>query len=454
MTIPVEGLAASPLPASWSDPARAAAAPGPLERLFLHIGLIILQGAFLTMPRLIQSGGQLDETAGSDPVNQLCYGLLLLGILVLMARHLRLTGQALRSNAIFFLLPALVLCSTVWSIDPALTFKRSVWMAGTCAFDLYLVMRLSLDEIMAAISRTIILTLLASVVAAIALPGIGTELGRGLNGEWRGVFAQKNQLGHVMATGAVVQLLVMLRAGRIKLGALALFAACAALIKLSGSVTSLFALCPAVALAGAYVCLRRGAPAVLITGLAASGGVCLLLGLIVWGGNGLAFLDRDGSFSGRTDLWPPVIEMIRLRPWLGWGFEAFWTPDNPYFDYVRQAAGWPAPNAHDGLLEVALDLGLTGVAALLAVLGWAAARAVRLLHRGEWLGIALLLVLVELVVANVTESFVLEATIFGWNFLVMLIFASGFALRRAAEAPSAPVAPILDRAKPCLAVID
>jgi len=91
---------------------------------------------------------------------------------------------------------------------------------------------------------------------------------------------------------------------------------------------------------------------------------------------------------------------------------------------------------------------------LLAVLGWAGARAVRLLRRGEWLGIALLLVLVELIVANVTESFVLEATIFGWNFLVMLIFASGFALSRPAEEAPGPTASILDRAKPRLALID
>jgi exopolysaccharide production protein ExoQ len=438
------------LTASGHDDSATVGPPGRLERAFFFFCMVVLQGAFLTTLRMIASGGAVpDEFIEGDPINQASFGLLLLGTALLMTLHFRASMQAIRSNALYFLLPALIICSTVWSVAPGLTMKRSIWNAGVCFFDLYIVMRLTMDEILSVVSRTIILSLLASIVVAVAMPNVGREMGTGLNGEWRGVFAQKNQLGHVMAFGATAQLLIMLRAGRLKVGAILLFIACLGLIKLSESATSLLAVIAVTGVAIVFACVRRGWGSVLMGSLLSGAGLCLLVAIVFReGGSGLAFLDRDSSFSGRTELWPPVIEMIRMHLLLGWGFEAFWTPDNPAYEYVRTLAGWPAPNAHNGLLEVALDLGLVGVAALLFVLTWAAKRAIGLMCAGDLLGISIIILLIELVIGNITESFVLKSSIFGWNFLTILILATGLKNRGAMGFAGLPLQTIVNRAKP------
>jgi O-antigen ligase len=433
----------------------AAAAPAWFERAFFFVSILVIQGAFLTTPRLLASGGTgLDDAPGGDPVNQLAFGLVLFGTLVLMLRHRREVLQGVRANALYFVLPALIVLSTAWSIEPSLTFKRGIETTGVFFFDLCIMVRLDLDQVLKIASRTLIVSLLASVIVALALPAIGRELGPGLNGEWRGVFAQKNQLGHVMAVGAVIQLIVMLRARRLLVGASLLFAACLALVALSQSATSLLAAIAATSLALAYAVMRRGLTWGLVAALVAAAVLCLLVSILaVSSESGLAFLDRDSSFTGRSDLWPPVIDMVKLHPLFGWGFEAFWTPDNPNYELVRDVAGWPAPNAHNGLLEVALDLGLVGVAALVVVLIWCAWRAVGAARRDATLGMAILLVLVALTLSNVTESYLLKGGLLGWNLLTILVFHAGLRRPAVAGADRPAERTIVARAKPRLRAI-
>ena len=420
--------------------------PGRLEGAFLHLVMIVLQGAFIITPQLIATGGMLGEEAGgSDPVNQMAFGIVLLGTLVLTLGHFRAVAGAVRQNAVYLILPALILMSTAWSLYPGLTLKRAISTDGVCLFALYAATRLTLDELLTIVSRTLLLSILASVAIALALPNVGREMGPGLDGEWRGVFAQKNQLGHVMAVGCAVQLVTMLRAARPRRGAVLIFLGCLALAVLSRSATSLLSILVAVALTVTYACVRRGRVAMLIGAPLAAAGLCLVLAIATQS-SVLALLDRDSTLTGRTDLWPVVLQMIEMRPWTGWGFEAFWTENNPLYDYVQHTAGWPAPNAHNGLLEVAIDLGLIGAAALIIVLGWSLKRAIGAMARGELIGIAVLILLFMLIVGNITESFILQGSVFGWNLFTMLVFMTG--LRAAAPRPAVVATSLLGRAKP------
>ena len=35
-------------------------------------------------------------------------------------------------------------------------------------------------------------------------------------------------------------------------------------------------------------------------------------------------LPLDTSFTGRTDIWTFAVQALLLRPWIGYGFAAFW----------------------------------------------------------------------------------------------------------------------------------
>jgi exopolysaccharide production protein ExoQ len=82
----------------------------------------------------------------------------------------------------------------------------------------------------------------------------------------------------------------------------------------------------------------------------------------------LGLLGRDITLSGRTDIWQAVFESIMRKPLLGYGYGAFWTGLQGESANVILACGWMVPHAHNGFLEVWLQLGLLGLSLLIATL--------------------------------------------------------------------------------------
>jgi exopolysaccharide production protein ExoQ len=58
-----------------------------------------------------------------------------------------------------------------------------------------------------------------------------------------------------------------------------------------------------------------------------------------------SLLDKDPTLSGRTELWPYVIDYVYQRPVLGWGFTAFWMLSNPPAGEIMSAVGFPLNEA-------------------------------------------------------------------------------------------------------------
>jgi len=73
--------------------------------------------------------------------------------------------------------------------------------------------------------------------------------------------------------------------------------------------------------------------------------------------------DESESLSGRTLIWPELIRFARERFWLGYGYEAFWTP--AHIEAISDELGWGLREAHNGYLEMWLWLGAIGVGLLL-----------------------------------------------------------------------------------------
>ena len=105
--------------------------------------------------------------------------------------------------------------------------------------------------------------------------------------------------------------------------------------------------------------------ALLVLGLA--GGALLSVG---WQ-DVLAALGRDPTFTNRTRIWQLALEYIDHRPWLGYGYGGFWRADSVDANVFWGALGFKTPHAHNSWLELALGLGIVGVA--IAALAWLAA---------------------------------------------------------------------------------
>lgn len=85
------------------------------------------------------------------------------------------------------------------------------------------------------------------------------------------------------------------------------------------------------------------------------------------------------TLTGRTPLWAELNQDIAARPFQGYGFGSFWTPDVIF--RVKQNQGWQIPHAHSAYYETTLNLGLIGL--VIAVLGVSSVwfRATQLDHR-------------------------------------------------------------------------
>lgn len=187
------------------------------------------------------------------------------------------------------------------------------------------------------------------------------------------------------------------------------------LLVLSGSKTALSLLMTLIALLPFYSAMRLNyrlaVPAVLAQILVGSGLFFLLLTAAeaVVGAFG-----KDLTFTGRTDLWAYVLDMIELRPWLGYGFAGFWQGFDGPSAYIWKVEPWFPEHAHNGFLNLMLNLGFVGL--IVFALGFFAAlgrgaKLVSLTRTPEYL--LPMAYLTFMVLYNLSESVILlQNTIF------------------------------------------
>jgi O-antigen ligase len=112
-------------------------------------------------------------------------------------------------------------------------------------------------------------------------------------------------------------------------------------------------------------------------------------------------LGRDNSLSGRTELWDEVLRMT-THPWVGAGFESFFLGGR--LEYLWRKYWWHPNEAHNGYLELYLNLGWIGVGffVLLVISGYR--HVVEGLRRDSGFATLKLVLLVIAIVYNLTEA--------------------------------------------------
>lgn len=268
---------------------------------------------------------------------------------------------AARAAPLLVAMLALACASTLWSIDSGATLRRSVWLALTMSFGLYLAWRYRWEELIPLIATAFLVLIAGSYALGLLAPGIG-RMTFEHPGAWSGLWTHKNTLGGIMALGVAVcasaSIVEPARRGLWIAAGLAAFG----LVLLSTSKTALLASMLGLGVIAAGVIVRRGlVPAIM---LASS----VLVGVIL--GAALVFmapelivatLGRDLTLTGRTDIWEASARFVEARPWLGYGYYAFWLPENGPAFWVREAVMWQVASAHSSWLELALGLGRVGV---------------------------------------------------------------------------------------------
>src|SRR6266853_4428150 len=312
-------------------------------------------------PDLVLEGSPLDRAVFT--------GLIALGLIVLAGRWQRV-GRFLSANAVILLFLFYCAASVLWSDYPDVAFKRWIKAVG----DVVMVLVVATDRgPTAAVKRLLVRTaflLLPLSLAFINFLHVGIRLQYSKE-TFTGVTGDKNMLGvDCLVLGLGSAWLFLQRWGEKRNGRTGsliaygiVFTTAVWLLLKCDSMTALLSFVIGI---GLIVLTTRPAsrrnPALIH--LFIIGAITVSLAALFLDVGILQTVGRDATLTGRTAIWNQVINMT-TNPLLGAGFESFWLGERLRTFWAMY---WFRPNeAHNGYLEVFLNLGWIGVA-LLAIL--------------------------------------------------------------------------------------
>ena len=290
-------------------------------------------------------------------------------ILALILRRPRLLLRQI-AGLPWLIVPALIallaVASCAWSLDPFLTLRRALPFALAGLFGLWFSVRFPLPRQLAILRITLVALALGTIAVVLLNPAIGLDHSSGHAADWQGVFTQKNACGRIMVLGTAVILFGERFTGA-RFGAFLLFVF---VLVMSGSRGAWLIEGSLLLLWGALAIAQRTGPR-LRTLLAIAAPVKIVsvgFGLLLGVHRLVPLIGRDPTLSGRAAIWLQVSRFIAQRPMLGYGYDAFWRGmQGPSFQ-IAASLHFIVAHAHNGFLEIALELGFAGI--LLFALSW------------------------------------------------------------------------------------
>ena len=320
-----------------------------------------------------------------------------------------------RFNRVLPLMAAgFLLISVLWSVDPRLTLNQGTVYFFVVLGAIGLADALDGDELMDLVGLICGLCAVASVVQFLIFPEPG---------DFRGLFSHKNLLGQIMAGGTLTALHgLRIRSGR-RFRYICIMALCTIVALMSKSATSVLAIiafCWLDILGRLYL---RGGPIRMLSMFLSIVSVLIAVGFVLNADLIFDLFGKDQTLTGRTFIWPYVIDNISEQPILGWGFHAFWSTLNPHASQISNALGWMIPEAHNGILEFLLQVGFVGTLFFMFLWIRNFAMALKCMNGpARQFGLSSVLLLVGILVVGVSEEVLLS----GQQIFTGLFFITGF----------------------------
>jgi O-antigen ligase len=303
--------------------------------------------------------------------------------------------------------------TSFWSTDAGATMKAVTLYLFIVIGAIAIARILDPERFMHLLSCACFLTAIGSLLFAIVSPGLAFAPG-GYNEsvpDFIGIFPQKNVLGQTMATGALACLhgiRVARRPPLYKIVMLLVFAGMTVAAKATAALLIMLTFC---GISFFFTLWKKGGAARLVCILLAIGMAPVLLVMIVAPDWILELIGKDPTLTGRTEIWAFVTNDIWMKPLFGWGYFGFWHPNNPAAREISDAVRWTVPEAHNGLLELLLNLGIVGTALFFGLFIRNLSLAFRCLGTpAKALAVSAIMCCVGLLIQGVSETVLLAAT--------------------------------------------
>jgi O-antigen ligase len=315
-----------------------------------------------------------DVESGKFASTYVTLGMLSIVAVALTASRNLKAFQSLMTPA-FLLLCCWIGINTLFSHDVGLSFQRLILTVCVVALaaSLLLLPR-SEAELALWLSAAALILLALCYLGVLLAPTYsmhtaGDMFEEHLAGDWRGPFGHKNVAAPIMAMLVFVGLYLTSRKSLIS--GIAITGLASVFLVLSGG-KSAIGLCVLTLVLGSLVYALKS--------LWLRASVCFIplftLNALTVGSvfdNRLAeilkLLPIDTTFTGRTDIWEFAISSLGLRPFLGYGFAAFWGTVSIEKLVKDDQYGWAATasHSHNGYLDTALAMGYPGLALIIFI---------------------------------------------------------------------------------------
>lgn len=295
------------------------------------------------------------------------------------------------------------------------TISSGTVLLGGVLLVFYMMSRYTLNEVHELFLVLGAGTIVASIVFALVLPQYGRDLMGGHASAWKGIFSAKNYLGNMALFFLTVAVTYRPRTAFLRTLRASQIFFCLVAIAFSRAATSYM-------LTTIYIAytlmmnMMRGfrkkdyfvaffVSFVVFAGLIA---VIMLQPDFLFN-----LLGKDVTLTGRTEIWDAVMTSIAKRPFLGYGYQAFWLGFKGESYRIILTVTWALGQAQNGFLDTTLEMGGTGLAIVLLIFGFAfrdgfscllRSRDHGVLRSVEWYLIIVILTLIY----NLDESFLFE----------------------------------------------
>ncbi|MGN6306036.1 MAG: O-antigen ligase family protein [Mesorhizobium sp.] len=284
------------------------------------------------------------------------------------ARRIRISLSADWALLIAFLLYTAL--SALWGDGGANGMIKAVLILFTLTVSICIVNLKRLDELLVVFYTLACVFVVVSLIIVVLFPAQGIETGWELEGDWKGLAAQKNELGAISAFVVVGALALPVGLGRLAMP-----------IRL-------------INIAIAMVCLinsgSRGGQLIAIVGVASL--ICsrlpktlqrlILIALVVFSvpliqlvlstisltDDKIGVLGTTLNTSNRTTLWFYGLDQLQSHLLLGFGVGGFWTPAR--LIAFNDLHGWVLDNFHNGYITILIEGGLIGLLLMLTAIGF------------------------------------------------------------------------------------
>ena len=397
----------------------------------------------------------LAERLEGDPLNRI-FVLALFGMSVPVVWHFRqATLECVRANKVLLGVVGFCALSVLWSNFPDLTLRRSFQLLVFTFTSIAIVagtrnirdLHGTLFHFLTAVSAVNLL--MALVVPSSAFSDIGLK----------GIHSSKNMAGEIGMIAIVVGVTWVFGAQnrRAVMWGIAAIVLSTIFLALTLSKTSIVLAIVALLVGAVFYCVKRqGAWVAVVILTLCSTTASVAVGVLLWMDfDYMAIIQAvfgDASFSGRDELWAFARDAISKRPWLGYGYGAFWDVGEANDPLNRLDQGTWLGNvekgvinqAHNGYLELPLHIGVPATIVAVLVVAGAMVNAARLAIRSSPVSgdgpfyAALVLCLFLNFPHNFTEATLfIRGTTLCQLCIYMALLANTLALRASAAATSA-----------------